>query len=124
MKLGEIKTLLNCQVLFGPVEMDVDITHACASDLMSDILICPRPGSILITGLANNQAVRTSKIARAAAILFVRNKKPSDITIQLAKGYGIPLLSTDLSMFETCGILFSKGIQGLSFKNIKHATEF
>lgn len=124
MTLGEIKKLLNCRMLFGPVEMEMDFTHACASDLMSDVLVCPHPGSVLITGLANNQAVRTSKIARMAAIIFVRNKRPSEDTVRLAKQYNIPLLSTDLSMFETCGILFSKNIQGLSFKDSQHATEF
>jgi hypothetical protein len=117
MKLTEIKEVLNCQSIHGTCDEDIQIKYAYASDLMSDVLVFPRPGALLITGLTNNQAVRTCKISASCAIIFVRNKKPNAGTIQLAKDYNIPILMTSLSMFETCGKLYSKGIKGVPRTN-------
>lgn len=114
MTFEEIKTLLECQCISQDSIPSIDIKVAYASDLMSDILVSPKPGALLVPGLANNQAIRTSKVAGISAFLFVRNKRPSDSTVKLSREYKIPLLSTKFSMFEACGILFSKGIKGVS----------
>ena len=45
------------------------------------------------------------------AIVFVRGKRPLEETIQLARENGIPILLTRYSMFESCGILFAKGMK-------------
>lgn len=116
MTFDEIKALLECQCISQDSISPIDIRVAYATDLMSDILVTPKPGALLVTGLANNQAIRTSKVAGISAILFVRNKKPSIDTVKLSREYKIPLLSTKFSMFEACGILFSKGIKGVSIE--------
>lgn len=116
MKLSEIKKFLKCRVISKNFKPDVEIEFAYASDLMSDVLVFPKPGALLITGLTNYQAVRTGKIAHAKAIVFVRDKNPDAGTIKLADEYQIPLLATRSSMFETCGILFSNGIIGICSK--------
>ena len=117
MRLFEIKTFLECQPVSPKVadpDSDIDIQCAYASDLMSDILVKVKPGSLLLTGLTNNQVVRTGKVAAVGAIIFVRGKKPNADTIKLAEHYNIPLLTTDISMFDACGMLFVKGIKGVS----------
>jgi len=45
-------------------------------------------------------------------VVFVRGKKPSKEMCELAEEKGIVLLSTDLSMFTACGILYKAGIVG------------
>jgi hypothetical protein len=120
MKLSEIRTFLECQsVSPGALDPDsaIDIQCAYASDLMSDILVKVKPGSLLLTGLTNNQVVRTGKVAAVGAIIFVRGKKPNADTVKLAEQYNIPLLTTDISMFDACGMLFAQGIKGVSSLN-------
>jgi hypothetical protein len=117
MTFDEIKALLDCHCILQHDSSPIDVQQAYATDLMSDILVSPKPGALLVTGLANNQAVRTSKVAGISAIVFVRNKKPSPETVRLSQEYNIPLLSTKLSMFEACGLLFSNGIKGISFES-------
>jgi hypothetical protein len=120
MRLSEIKTFLECQLISPNAidpDGDIDIQCAYASDLMSDILVKVKPGSLLLTGLTNNQVVRTGKVAAVGAIIFVRGKKPNADTIKLAELYSIPLLITDISMFDVCGMLFVKGIKGVSNKD-------
>ena len=114
MNLGRIIKLLDCDSIAEENDLNIEVQYAFASDLMSDILVNPRPGALLITGLINNQAIRTGKIAGSCAVVFVRNKKPNQGTIELAKDYKMPVLITGLSMFEVCGILSSHGIHGIS----------
>ncbi|MGD2090398.1 MAG: transcriptional regulator [Candidatus Aminicenantes bacterium] len=115
MKLAHIKEFLNCQLIssvdFNP---ELDIQLAYASDLMSDILMAVRPGALLLTGLTNNQVIRTGKVAATSAIVFVRGKNPNAETIKLAEQYNIPILATKVSMFDACGILFANGVKGIS----------
>lgn len=116
MKLAKVKELLKCRVLSKNFKPDLDIECAYASDLMSDVLVFPKPGALLITGLTNHQAIRTGKVANTCAIVFVRNKNPDAGTIKLGEQYQIPLLATGFSMFESCGILFSNGLKGICSK--------
>lgn len=115
MKLSDIKEFLKCQQVSSvDFDQDIDIQFAYASDLMSDILVAVKPGALLLTGLTNNQVIRTSKVAATSAIVFVRGKEPNSETIKLAEQYNIPILTTRLSMFDACGILFANGVKGVS----------
>ncbi len=113
MKLREIKELLKAQVIWGEDQLDTEVERAGASDLMIDVLALGKPGMLLITGLANVQSVRTADIIEAKAILYVRGKKPDGEGISLAQKKGIPLLSTDLLMFQACGLLYSQGLKSV-----------
>jgi len=111
--LHRIKELLNADVLVGDQNQhNIEIVIVKASDLMSDVLTFAEPGALLLTGLTNNQVVRTCEIAGVCAIVFVRGKKPPPETIRLALDSKIPILGTKLGMFEACGILYNNGLQG------------
>jgi hypothetical protein len=79
---------------------------------MSDVLAFIKPASILLTGLANAQVVRTAVVADIRAIVYVRNKQPDPKAVELAREGGIPLLTTPLLMFEACGRLYARGLKG------------
>lgn len=114
MTLREIKEALQAEVLCGEDFLDREIRFAGGSDLMSDVLAFGKPGILLLTGLTNSQSVRTASIIDASAIVYVRGKKPEEEGKTLAQEMGIPLLSTRLMMYETCGILYSKGLPGVA----------
>lgn len=113
MKLAEVKELLRARVIWGDEYLNQEVDKAGASDLMSDVLALGKPGMLLITGLANVQSVRTADIIEAKAILYVRGKIPDQEGIALAKKKGIPLLSTDLLMYQACGLLFGRGLKSV-----------
>jgi predicted transcriptional regulator len=111
MNLQEISEILNAEVMSGANPAEVDIPSAYACDLMSDVLaFCP-PGALLLTGLTNVQIVRTAQMLDLPAVVFVRGKKPLEETLTLAKENGIPVLLTKRSLYETCGLLYAKGLQ-------------
>ncbi len=114
MTLREVKELLQAEVIQGDESLDVEVTFAGGSDLMSDVLAFGKPGILLLTGLSNAQSVRTANIIDAKAIVYVRGKKPDKMGIGLARESGIPLLSTKFMMYTACGLLFNKGLPGVS----------
>jgi len=122
MRLPEIGKCLNCRECSCDEDAlpdsygNIDIEFVHASDLMSDVLRSARPGALLLTGQTNNQTIRTAKIAGIRAIVFVRDKIPTASTLELAQQYEIPILSTELSMFDACGILYAGGIKGVPCK--------
>ena len=110
MLLSDIRDLLLCEEYGDGGETDPSIRFGCASDLMSDVLAFSRAGAVLLTGLVNVQTVQTAFIAEINAIVFVRGKHPGNDVIAAARERKIPLLGTPYSMYEACGILYSKGL--------------
>ena len=114
MTLEEVKEILDAEVL-SVAELDrIHVEMGCGADLMSDVLAFVKKGALLLTGLTNAQVVRTSEMADLAAICFVRGKRPPEETSKLAAKNGLPLLVTELPMFEACGRLYRSGLKGCS----------
>ncbi len=119
MRLGKIKKILDAKVIAGSDDINIDVKMGCGCDLMSDVLAFVKPGSLLLTGLTNPQVIRTVEIADIRAVCFVRGKKPDKETIKLAKSKNVPLIITDLPLFEACGKLYKEGLSGCSEINEK-----
>ena len=112
MTLNKVIEILKAEVLVGSDALQMEIKIGCGCDLMSDVLAFVKPGSLLLTGLTNPQSVRTAEMSDIKAICFVRGKKPSMDTIELAKKSGVPLLLTSLPLFVACGKLYNAGMIG------------
>ena len=114
MKLSEIKDLLQCEVLAGEDDLSVDIQQVVASDGMSEILAFAKSRELMITGLTNIQSIRTADIAGVSAVIYCRGKRPDKKVIDFARQKQIPVLITPMGMFDICGILFNRGLKGVS----------
>ncbi|MBQ8174853.1 MAG: hypothetical protein IJ009_05560 [Clostridia bacterium] len=112
MKIREIQKLLSANVLTCTDRLDTDVRSACGSDMMSDVLAYVKDQAVLLTGLVNAQVVRTAEMMDMVCIVFVRSKKPTDEILALAEQNGIAILTTDLRMYDACGILYASGLQG------------
>ncbi len=112
MLLSEICEILDAELIGDVENFDKKIIMVCGSDLMSDVLAFIKLDSLLLTGLVNIQVVRTAEMAEIAAICFVRGKRPREDTIKLANEKKILLLATILSMYESCGRLYKRGLRG------------
>ena len=61
MTLKEISQVLSARVLCGDDDaLNAEVTSACGSDMMSDVLAYVKDQGILLTGLINPQVVRTA----------------------------------------------------------------
>lgn len=113
MQLTEIARILDAKFLVGEDFTTKEVARIGASDLMSDILAADSEGSLILTGLATQQVVRTASIAGASAIVLIRGKVPSKEVIDLAREEKLPLLTTSLSMFVSSGRLYKHELTGL-----------
>ena len=118
MKLPEIKEILEAEVLTGEYNSEIDIKVGCSSDLMSEILAFGKPGSLLLTSLANVQVINTANVADIKVVCFVMGKTLNENIINLAKKNDIIVLVTKLTTFESCGRLYKNGIKSCSYYNL------
>lgn len=116
MKLHEVKELLNAQVLTGDSHLNENVHLACGCDLMSDVLRYAKEGGILLTGLVNKQVLNTADMANMHSIIFVRSKVPGEDILEMAEDIDMLIMTTDYPMFESCGILYQKGLKGAEAK--------
>jgi predicted transcriptional regulator len=107
MYVRDLLTIADARPLTPNPDLDREIKSGFASDLMSDVLRFEVTQGLLITGLTNPQIIRTAEMADVAAVLIVRGKNAMPETVELARQARIPILGTDLIMFEACGRLYA-----------------
>lgn len=110
MKLSEIVDILDAKVHTGEDDLDNEVLGACSSDLMSDVLAFSKNSAALLTGLVNTQVIRTAEMLDIVCVIFVRNKKPNQDVLDLAKELGIVVLSTEYTMYYASGRLYEAGL--------------
>lgn len=110
MRLREVRELVRAEVVSGAEGLDEPVGSCFAADLMSDVLAFSGPDALLMTGLATVQSVHAADVADCAGILLVAGKKPSPDALHLGMARHMVIMSTPLTMFEACGILFGQGL--------------
>ena len=111
MKLIEIRDLLDASVSCD-CGLEGEIHSACGADLMSDVLAFVKEQGVLLTGLVNQQVVRTAEMMDMKCIIFVRGKCPDEAVVKMAEERGMTVMTTGLRMYVACGILYKAGLEG------------
>ena len=122
MTIRQVMEIVDGKVLVGGERLDSRVDTACGSDLMSDVLAFVKDQAVLLTGLCNPQVIRTAEMMDIVCIVFVRDKRPDEDMIELAKERGIAILATGHRMFGACGILYTAGLRGgTDYERYDHA---
>jgi len=111
MTVAEVVSLLEGQFFCGEDKADTEVTSACGSDLMSDVMAFVKDRVLLLTGLVNPQVIRTASLLDIHVIIFVRGKAPSRDMIDMAEEADIILGGTKHPMFISCGKLYEAGLR-------------
>jgi hypothetical protein len=112
MKISKMQELLDAEVLCCEENLGKHVYSAFGCDLMSDVLAYVTDQAVLLTGLVNPQVIRTALMMDMVCIVFVRSKTPNEEMIALAKENGIVMMSTNKTLYTTCGLLYSNGLVG------------
>lgn len=113
MKLSDIIELINGRMVTSGHDTQVELNCAFASDLMSDVLTLDKDNVLLITGLANTQAVRTAEMSDINTLILARNKKASNEMIELANENGINIIESEWTVFKISGELYKNGVKAI-----------
>lgn len=112
MKIRDIQKLLDAELLCECGNLDNEVYSAFGCDLMSDVLAYVKDQSVLLTGLVNPQVIRTAIMLDMVCVVFVRSKSPTQEILDLAKESGMVVMSTNKTLYTSCGILYSNGLNG------------
>lgn len=112
MTLREIVGKLQLTVKAGAGLLDREVKGGYVSDLMSDVMANAREGDLWITLQVHQNIVAVAVMKSIAGIVLINNRSPDAVTIQKAEAEGTPILTTQMSAFETAGRLFALGISG------------
>ena len=116
MKISEIKNILGAELICGEEFLENEVSTACGSDMMSDVLAYVKEQAVLLSGLVNPQVVRTAEMMDMHCIVFVRGKRPTLDMIEMAEDRDMVMLCTEMEMFTSCGRLYENGLRGGSGK--------
>ncbi len=108
MKIETIKDALGAEVIEGGDMLELSVEHIYASDLMSDVLAFGKPDSMLLTGLATQQAIISAHMAEFKGVVLIRGKRPKDGAEKFARDNQMVLLTTELDMYDACIKIASK----------------
>jgi len=109
--LAKAVEVLKAQAVVPAADQGVPLGGCFAADLMSDVLAFGREGSLLLTGLATDQAIRTAAIKHLVAVVVIEGKRVDSDVVEVAREEGIPVYQTPLSKYEACGLLMSAGLR-------------
>ena len=113
MQISYLRDLLEASVLCGEDRLEEDVSTVFASDMMSDVLAYGQGQSLLLTGLLNQQVIRTAEMLDMRCIIFVRGKTPAEEVLTLAREKGIAVISAQRGMFTASGLLYGAGLRGV-----------
>ena len=113
MKISEIAKLIDGELVGAPADDTYEVRKAFASDLMSDVLRFSMEETVLITGLCNNQTMRTAEMSDLRVVVIGRDKQPDEEMLELAEELDITLIKSRYSIFKISGILYGAGIEPL-----------
>jgi predicted transcriptional regulator len=111
--LAEAIEVLQAETVVPAPEGDRELAAGFASDLMSDVLAFARQDTLLLTGLATDQTIRTAAVRHLAAVVVVADKEVSSDMLEAAREEDIPLCRTAMSKFAACGRLWEKGLSAV-----------
>lgn len=112
MTIKEVQETLCARLLTDEADTSREVHAACGSDMMSDVLAFVKDQAVLVTGLNNPQVVRTADMMDMVCICFVRGKIPDETVVSLARERDIAVMTSDMTMFTACGLLYEAGLRG------------
>ena len=98
MKIREILRVLDARLVWGEPLLEEEVATACASDMMSDVLVNP-------------QVLRTADMLDIRCVVFVRGKQPNQEIVDLAREYDVAILSSGWTLYEASGKLYESGLK-------------
>jgi predicted transcriptional regulator len=113
MKVYEVRDILNAELLTGSDQLERTVIGAGGADIMEAFLAAAAKDAVILTGLTDDDVIRTAKVAGVAAVVFVRGKRPQQSAVELAESYSLPTMITRYSLFVASGKLYMNGLRGL-----------
>ena len=105
MTVKEIIEKLDLQCL-NEANLDMEVTGAYASDLLSDVMGNARSGQIWITMQTHKNVTAIASLRDLAAVVIVRGGQPDEDMLEHAKDEDVCILVSQDPTYQVCGKLY------------------
>lgn len=112
-KLEEIISHLNLAVLTPLGPESSDITEACVSDLLSNVMATCPGHCLWITVQCHVNVVGVASLLDVQAVIIVGGTRIDKAVLRKATEVGVTLLESGDTAFNLCGKLYNLGIRGV-----------
>ncbi len=112
MTLTDIVKKLELNVKAGTDLLDREVTGGYVSDILSDVLTHAASGDIWVTIQIHLNIIPIASMKELSGIIIANGRQPEEETLEKASTEKIPVLGTDMSVFQVVGKLYQLGIRG------------
>jgi predicted transcriptional regulator len=112
MRFTELLDRLNARVLSGNEHLDNDISQGIISDILSDVMVRGRKGSVWVTNHINVNVIAIAFFKGLSGVILPNDLELDQEASAKAIEKQIPVLSTSYSAFDVVGLLYEMGLRG------------
>ncbi len=106
MKISDLVSMLELEVISGRKGLDREISGGYVSDLLSDVMGNAAEGNVWITLQTHQNIIAVASLKEVSAIILVKGHMPDSESMKKSDEENIPLLSTPLDTFTIAGHLY------------------
>lgn len=112
MTLREIADALGLVCIAGCSSLDREVEAGYSSDLLSDVMGRAKDGAIWVTSQVHQNVVAVAALLNLSAVVVVGGLTMNADAVEKAEARGIPVLTTQMTAFETVGKMYALGVRG------------
>ncbi len=106
MTIKEIIEKLDLKLFAGAKGLEKSVHNCYCSDLLSDVMGNGDENQLWITLQTHKNALAVAALKDMSGILLVNGHQPNADMLEAANEEEIPVLGSDKSTFELCGLLY------------------
>jgi len=106
MTVRHIADQVPLRIFSGSDALDMEVTGAYVSDLLSDVMGHASEGELWITLQSHVNVAAIASLKELAAVILVKGIVPDAAMLEKAVEEGIPVLGTDMSTYKITGMIY------------------
>lgn len=110
MKVVDLMHLLEAENLTKEVSLEGEVTCGYSCDLLSWVLAHGKQGMAWSTVQTHVNVIAVSVLMEMACVILVEGVEPEEATLAKAIEEDMPILSTEKTAYEVCGIMSKAGV--------------
>ncbi len=110
MKVAELVSALELEVVTGQAGLEREVSGGYASDLLSCVMARAREGNVWVTLQAHANVVAVASLLGLAAVIITEGVRPDGATCEKAAAEGVTVLSTPKTTYAVVAEMARLGI--------------
>ena len=106
-KLSDLMEPLQCQILCGEDNLDVEVKGGYACDLLSWVISRIEAGEVWMTILNSVNVIAVAVLSECSCVLLTEGVKMDEAVLERAREKGITVITTPFSTYKASAVIAS-----------------